>query len=321
MKKFLRFAVLFVMIPAFIFTSCSDDDDDVIKERQADVEFQLLKDHLVASNLDLTNILDGWITTASAIKDDLASYFVIDIRSADAYAAGHIPGAVNSTLGNIITTATDAGDKTIIVVCYSGQGAGHGTVALRLSGYPTAKVLKWGMSGWTSTLDSWSGATGNIGTESPNWIAAPGAVAEQTTEFDDPDITETGTGAVILAARVQALLTAGFQGVTGSGVLASPGDYYINNFWDVTDVEHYGHISGAYRIKPLALASGEYMKLDPSKDVVTYCWTGQTSSMITAYLYVIGYESHSLKNGSNSMIYDVLESHKWAAISTDLPLE
>jgi 3-mercaptopyruvate sulfurtransferase SseA len=35
------------------------------------------------------------------------------------------------------------------------------------------------------------------------------------------------------------------------------------------------------------LSVGEINNLDPSKTVVTYCWTGQTSSMITAYLNVL----------------------------------
>jgi rhodanese-related sulfurtransferase len=61
--------------------------------------------------------------------------------------------------------------------------------------------------------------------------------------------------------------------------------------------------------------------LDPSKEVVTYCWTGQTSSMITAYLSVLGYNTVSLKFGANGMIYDDLESHKFSTPAVDLPLQ
>ena len=320
MKKFLRFAILFLLIPAFVLTSCKDDDDDPVPERETDVEFQLLKDHLVANNLDLDDILDGWITTAATVDADLANYYVIDIRQADAYDAGHITGAVNSTLANILTAAEGAGTKTIIVACYSGQTAGHAVAALRLSGYPTAKVLKWGMSGWHTTLDSWTGACKTLG--HANWIASPGSIVEHTTEYNDPDITETGNGATILAARVTSLLSGSLRGVTGETVLGAPGSYFINNYWEATDVAAYGNISGAYRIKPLTLAGEEYIYLDPSKNIVTYCWTGQTSSVITAYLYVIGYNSHSLKFGANGMIYSDLASHKWDETTIiDLPLE
>ena len=41
--------------------------------------------------------------------------------------------------------------------------------------------------------------------------------------------------------------------------------------------------------------------LDPSKKIVTYCYTGQTSAVITAYLRVLGYEAYSLKFGLNKL--------------------
>jgi rhodanese-related sulfurtransferase len=60
--------------------------------------------------------------------------------------------------------------------------------------------------------------------------------------------------------------------------------------------------------------------IDPDKTVVTYCWTGQTSSMVTAYLNVIGYNAVSLKFGANGMIYSNLESHKFVTPTVDLPI-
>ena len=322
MKRFLRFAILFLIIPAFVLTSCKDDTDDTLPERQTDAEFVILKDYLVANSLDLNDLLDGWITTAEVVSADLNNYYVIDIRTAEAYTTCHITGAVNCTYGNILTTATDsaATGKTIIVVCYTGQTAGHAVAALRLSGYTTAKVLKWGMSGWHTSTDSWSGSTNTI--SSANWIASPGAIVESTDEFNDPDITETGTGEEILAARVTSLLSGSLRGVTATDVLDAPGSYFVNNYWAAEDVATYGNISGAHRINPLTLLGEQYKYIDPSKDIVTYCWTGQTSSIITAYLYVLGYNSHSLKFGSNAMIYNNLTSHKWdASVITDLTIE
>jgi rhodanese-related sulfurtransferase len=320
MKKFLRFAILFLMLPAFVLTSCKDDDDDVIPERQTDAEFQILSTYLQANSLDLSDILTAWNIAAADLNTDIDDYYVIDIRSAEHFNENHIIGATNSTLSGILTAADGLDDKPIVVACYSGQTAGHAVAALRLSGYADAKVLLWGMSGWHTTLDSWSGATNTI--SSANWIASPGSIVEHTTEYNDPDITETGDGAAILAARVTSLLSGSLRGVTGAAVLEAPGSYFINNFWDAENVAEYGNISGAYRIKPLTLAGEEYKYLDPSKDVVTYCWTGQTSSVITAYLYILGYDSFSLKNGSNSMIYDNLTAHKWSATGiTDLPMK
>ncbi|MCD4665458.1 MAG: hypothetical protein K8R68_09305 [Bacteroidales bacterium] len=319
MKKFLKYAIILAILPMLFLTNCKKDKDPVEPERQTDAEFQTLVTYLKSKSMDLNNILDGWITTAENVNtnindgDDTNDYFIIDIRAADAYTAGHITTAVNSTLGNVLTTAEGCGEKTIVVACVTGQTAGHAVCALRLSGYADAKVLKWGMSGWHSSLSaSWTNNTGDAAVNHANWTVAPGALVDAK-EFDDPDLAPTATaGAEILAERVTAMLTE-FSAVTNDVVLGSPGSYFINNYWDAADVEKYGHIKGAYRINPLTLSGEEYFNLDPSKTIVTYCWTGQTSSVVTAYLKVLGYTAKSLKFGVNSMIHTPLESHKWDA--------
>jgi len=279
--------------------------------------FADLKEYLIANDMDVTTVVDGWITTAEVVYtnmedgDDANDFYVIDIRSEEDFIAGHIEGAVNSTLANVLTKAEGAAGQPIIVACYTGQTAGHAVMALRLSGYPTAKVLKWGMCSWNATTAvSWPGNVGDAAIGNSNWTAAPGAPAINV-DFGDPSFqTTAASGAGILAERVQVLL-GGFNKISNTDVLAAPGDYFINNFWAEADVAHYGHISGAYRIQPLTLAGGEYTNLDPDATVVTYCWTGQTSSMMTAYLKVIGYDSKSLLFGTNGMIHSNLESHAW----------
>ena len=87
-----------------------------------------------------------------------------------------------------------------------------------------------------------------------------------------------------------------------------------------TDVEQYGNIVGSYRLNPFTLADKTYKNLDPSKTIVTYCWTGQTSSMLTAYLYILGYDVKSLKFGMNAMIYSELTGHKWALQGNNFPV-
>ena len=165
------------------------------------------------------------------------------------------------------------------------------------------------MSSWHGDFDKW---TVNIGSlDHSNWIAAPGYIAANT-EFSYPVIGTTLTeGDDILTERVAAMLSGGFKGVGNTDVLNAPDNYFTNNYWDETDVTTYGNISGVYRIKPLTLENEEFMYLDPDETVVTYCWTGQTSSMITAYLSILGYDATSLKFGANGIIYDDLEGHKW----------
>jgi rhodanese-related sulfurtransferase len=170
---------------------------------------------------------------------------------------------------------------------------------LRLYGYHDAQALKWGMSGWNPAFDKWTPNIGNIADGHSNWTTAA-AIAVQT--FGDPSISSsTSDGAALLKERVEEVVAAGFKGVTPSDVLNSPSNYYINNYFSDADHTGFGHINGAYRVLPLGITDGSINNLDPSKQVVTYCYTGQTSAVITAFLRVLGYDAYSLKFGMNGL--------------------
>ncbi len=318
--------VLVMVLSLGLMVGCEkDDDDDPIVEPPV-VEataFEILTEYMADNGMDADAVIADWITTAANISGNEANYFILDIRSADKYAEGHIPGAVNSAYADVVTTveAQNTSDLPVLVACYSGQSAAHAVVALRLSGYTDAKTLKWGMSGWAMQFDSWSGAISSHAVGHANWSTdAPPALLSDN---DDPVITTDLTdGAAILAERVDAIL-AGFKGIASVDVIAAPESYQVNNYWALTDWEHYGHIAGAYQVAPgtLTIANDGLDILDPEMTIVTYCWTGQTSSMMTAWLTALGYEAKSLKNGANSMIYSELESHKWSALTADYPME
>jgi rhodanese-related sulfurtransferase len=326
MKNLMKLMMGMLMISLIVVSSCKKDDDPA-PEPPKDKSFETLKTYLIANDMDLPKILDGWITTATVVHDAMTDgdasndFYIIDIRKATDFATAHIEHSHNAALKDILDTAANSGTMPIIVVCYTGQTASHAVVALRLSGYPNAKVMKWGMSGWSNTKDSWTANVADIGVGNANWEAAPGKLATNI-KYGDPTLgAGDADGATILAGQVQKMLNAGFQGIASADVLANPGDYFINNFWAETDVQHYGHVKGAFRIKPLSLKDGEYQFYNPTATAVTYCWTGQTSSMVTAYMNVIGYKAKSLKFGTNSMIHGELQSHKWdASLAKTYPL-
>ena len=313
MKNFMKFSLLVGMIAVLFLSACKKDKPEPSPEPPATNNFEVFKNYLVDNHLDISDVLDGWIISAEAVHTTPDDFYVIDIRSAEDFQKGHIPGAVNSTLKDILTAATLSGGKTIVVACYTGQTAGHAVLALRLSGYPGAKVLKWGMSSWNqATAASWLNNTSDIGDGHAGWTF-PAAPATNI-EFGDPTLETTAeNGADILKERVEVLLNGGMNKIAAAEVLAAPGDYFVNNFWAEADNTHYGHVSGAFRIQPLTLAGGEYKYLDQSATIVSYCWTGQTSSMLTAYLKVLGYNVKSLLFGANGMIHSSLESHKFTA--------
>lgn len=307
MRKIWKYAVLFALLP-MIMVSCKDDSggNNVKPDKP---QFEVLKSYLEDNNMTISDVLNGWIVGASAVNENLDNYYVMDIRSQDSYNSGHIEGAVHSSLSTIVDDAA-AADGQIVVACYTGQTAAHAVVALRLSGYPDAQVLKFGMSSWHSDFAGpWNGNVGDVAVDNANWTQSDDEPSVDT--YDYPSLnTDFSDGDLILEARVDEM-TSSFNGVANTEVLNNTGDYYINNFWSADSWTEYGHIDGAKRIYPLSLDNVN--GYDPSKTVVTYCYTGQTSSMITAYLTVLGYDALSLKFGANGMIHSEMHSHKWTS--------
>ena len=320
MKKWMKFVLVIAVFSVIFVTGCKEETTEPDFN-----EFDELAQYLVDMNLDLPDILASWIVTASAINAAMDDYFVIDTRSEDAYNAGHVPGAVWADASTILDVAATAGRKTIAVHCYKGIGATRLVTALRLSGYPTAVSMKFGMSAWgpadaegDAAYDKWTGATSDIALDYPaDWLLTAQDPAEDAV-YGNPTL-DTGeeAGADILADRVAALLTDGYGYASAPDILTMSDDYFINNYWAQEHWDHYGHIKDAHRIDALSLENGGINNLDPDETIVTYCWTSQTSGMITAYLTVLGYNAQSLIKGANGLIWSNLESHQWnSAIGT-----
>lgn len=294
MKKIMKFLVLLALLPMLFLSSCKEDNDVAGVENPA---FEALQTYLVNNQMDLNQVINTPENGKFATKT-LTDKYIIDIRSAELFAAGHLEGAVNSTLGNILETAKGA-TNPILVVCKTGQTAGRAVVALRLSGYPKAALLKWGMSG-QDISGPWDSNVGDAALGHANWT--DDAPINPST-FPAPVLYTTATeGAEILKERVQAMLDNTAWSVSNADVLATPSNYQINNYFSETDWNGFGHFKGAYRLNPLTLNGSQVFNLNPSEDIVTYCYTGQTSSVITAYLHVMGYDkAKSLLFGMNGL--------------------
>lgn len=308
MKKLSLIIIGLLLVPSLFLTSCDQGDEP---GANLTPEFTLMKDYMVNNNLDIPQIItntDGekFVTGAPAEADlaaFLAKYYIIDIRSASDYNANHIEGAKNVPFSNILAEGAAAGSQPVLIVCYTGQTACYGTALMRLYGFKHTQALKWGMSGWNeATAASWNS---KIGAEEAkghaNWSSGgePSLLA-----FTDPSIAVLSQdGATILKRRVELTVAAGFKTAKGTDVLNTPSNYFINNYFNSTDYSGFGHINEAFRILPLALADGSYKGLDSGTNakVVTYCYTGQTSAVVTACLNVLGYDAYSLTFGMNGL--------------------
>ena len=335
MKRFSLYLIGLLFFSGLFLTSC-DRGDDILEENPIfKPTFETLKEHMLTNNLDIGYILSGpdggtkFVAGAPAEADldaFLNKYSIIDIRAAADFAKGHIAGAKNVPFANILDEAANA-PKQILVVCYTGQTACYAVSLLRLYGYPTAQALKWGMSGWNpETAGSWNNNTGDAAKGNANWSYDG---APSNTVFDDPDISSLSQdGSEILRKRVEDAVAAGFKTAKGGDVLSNPSNYFINNYFSATDYSGFGHIKDAFRIKEeLKLEGDGYKALNSGENakVITYCYTGQTSAVMTAWLRVLGYDAYSMTFGMNGVYHSnqAWSTNQWgvgSSVPKNLPL-
>ncbi|MFA6403994.1 MAG: rhodanese-like domain-containing protein [Salinivirgaceae bacterium] len=299
----------------FLTTSCEKEETVTVNESE------ILADYLTTySTTDPAMIAATDVYTSVVAQD--GNVYVIDIRSSTDFAAGHITGAVNVTLTNLLTyyEANNLSTKTTVAIaCYTGQTANYGASLLRMLGYTNVKALKFGMSSWNpETKGSWTNNTKN--TLSALMETAAGT---KNTAGKLP-VLNTGktTGAEILRARVETLLAVADPfadaKITNQAAYDNRATNYTVNYWKAS---HYNfkHLPGAVQYTPKTTMSvtQELNTLPADKTVVVYCYTGQTSAYLVAYLKVLGYDAKSLLYGANGMMYDDMLTYNTTAAADD----
>ncbi len=99
---------------------------------------------LLALEADCYDVHDA---TVSGKKD----FVLLDVRSPDAFAAGHVPGAINLPHGRIVERNLAQFDEGTIFVTYCNgphcNGADRGALRLAELGRPVKKMIG-GVTGW-----------------------------------------------------------------------------------------------------------------------------------------------------------------------------
>jgi rhodanese-related sulfurtransferase len=307
MNRFPKFYYLLLAV-TLVFVGCSSDDDNPITPNVN--ESLELNKAIEGADGGYMNVAAPAIKSADEVNEALASnknWYIVDVRSATDYAAGHIQSAVNVPVAEIVDhvlALNHASYETIAVVCYTGQSAGWGTALLRMSGVTNAFSMKYGMSSWNPATDRiTSKCSDNYVSHFVNTASPP-----KNTMGELPAIsTGKSTGADILAARVKSVLAEGYgpAAITPEVLLSDPSQYYIVNYWPMADYTTIGHINGSIQYTPKAdLKFATFLKTLPTdKTIVVYCYTGQTSANVAAVLRVMGYNAKSLAYGTNGMIW------------------
>lgn len=110
--------------------------------------------------------LSGWILQGRS------DYRLIDLRTPEAYAAGHIPMAENVPLTSLPDWGLERNEK---IVLYSDGGI-HSAQAwflLKAEGYGGACILRGGLDEWKDRVSGSSPRTGETETVSAPAVAAP----------------------------------------------------------------------------------------------------------------------------------------------------
>lgn len=247
---------------------------------------------------------------ASSVFEELGeNNKIIDLRNSEAFAKGHIKGAVNIEFSKLPKYFTNdikpfEFDK-IIMVCYTGQVSSYATSLLRLMGYGNVYALRWGMSGWNKDFakDWW---LKSVSSDFENKLKSK--VNKKLAARDFPKMnTGKSTGEEIMDQRFNHLFETGYSDVfiSAEKVFEKPQNYYIINY-DRRDKYEAGHIPGAVRYKPngtLGIVS-EMQTIPANKEVVVYCGTGHNASFVTAYLRLFGYNAKILSYGNNGFMHD-----------------
>jgi rhodanese-related sulfurtransferase len=231
--------------------------------------------------------------------------YIVSVRSQEDYDKGHVPGAVwmdSKTLFTAANLATLPTDKPIVVYCYTGQTASQVTSALRMLGYD-AYNMTFGFGAWN--MDANAGS---------KWFDETKSGFDYPVETTANEATETYDLPTPLADTIQAAADAYFSG--GTKNISADALYDNLNDGDASNdpfilsqrsADDYakGHIPGAVNIPTSELfIAANLAKLPMDKQIVVYCYTGQTASQVTSALRMLGYDAYNLVFGMQAWTMD-----------------
>lgn len=312
MKKIL-FGYLTLMMVAVLVTSCGTE---VKKEDQqaASVEkTMILLDWLEAngnyiSSAEIPSIIDPEVVYGMRNENIL----IIDLRSAEDYRNGHIEHAVNLNQSQVLDFFKNQIDPTaftsIFFVCNNGNLSGYVTGIMRLLGYNNTFAIRFGLCAWDKEIAEkyWLANTSSHLVGKLEHQGNPRAKAG-----DYPAINVEGsTGFGIAWERAETLLNEKVSDftITLDQMEGNYDSFYTMCYWPEDKYLNNGHLPGAIQYTPKkSLSRASYLNtVPPDKPGVVYCYSGQHSTFVAAYLRMLGYDSKSLAYGANGFIHQVM---------------
>ena len=215
-----------------------------------------------------------------------SKYLVIDLRSAEDYAKGHVKGAVNIPLAQLPQNLDKLPmDKTLMLYCYTGQTTSLAMVPLKQYGYKVVSISR----GFPSVekagfaVDTTAVAFAPVAAKAPA-DAKVAAAQEGLKEALDALIKQFAAKTLIVPGKdIKALVDAGAD------------KYYIVDLRAADDYAK-GYVKGAVSV-PLANLATAMKSFPKDKTIVLYCYSGQTAAMATVPLKTEGFKLISISPG------------------------
>lgn len=223
------------------------------------------------------------------LVNDEEDMYVIDIRQAKDYEAGHVKGAVNMPWGpaisdNLMNIPTD---KPVYIYCYSGQTAGQAVHTLNVAGINARSVNL----GWNFGISKVEGVEDVTVTEAMEIVALGNDIEPSIQEALDAyyaglaDLKGTTyANYKVSEASLKEMMDAGDESI-----------YILSTRQEKDYVE--GHIEGAELLPYAKGMEQEFGTLPTDKTIVVYCYSGQTAGQVTAALRLLGFDAVSLNGG------------------------
>ncbi|WP_019849195.1 rhodanese-like domain-containing protein [Desulfitobacterium sp. PCE1] len=215
--------------------------------------------------------------------------FIMDVRQAKDYDAGHVKGAVNIPWGEEIAKnlANLPKDKTIMVYCYTGQTAGQTVALLNVAGFNAKSVNL----GWNLGISKVEGVADVTETTA-------NAVQEGKAEVE-PEIQAAIADYFSKMAELKGTTYANYKISEDDAKKALDTKDPSVMFLSVRKAEDFakGHIEGAVNIPFAKGMQTSFEQLPKDKKVIVYCYTGQTAGQTVAILRLMGYDAVSLNSG------------------------
>lgn len=208
------------------------------------------------------------------------SFLLIDIRSAEDYAKGHIKGAVNipfAKVGEYLDKLP--ADKEIIEYCYTGQTAGQTVAIMNMYGLK-AKSLNLGFTtGWVGK-NNFPVDTTPVEFKAATNVAKPDpAIAKILTDYYTN-----------MPKDIHKIASKDLQAKIDKGEAMQVVD--IRSAADFAK----GHVKGAINI-PFKEVNKHFNEFAKDKPVYVYCYTGQTAGQTVAVLNTLGINAYSVHAG------------------------